>query len=297
MSTVQPLNASVLRELPLPDSEEDADKDSRGRVLLVGGSALSPGAVLLSGLAALRGGAGKIVVATAQPIAVQLGLIAPEFGIASMRPTSQGEPDAGDAALDRCLRNCDAILLGPGLLDDNNARALALRIFPILKVPMVLDAAAITCFAGRFGALRAGGVPRIITPHAGEMASLMGMSKNSVQNSSAEIAKNAARELDCLVVLKGATTYIATPGGLMWRHDGGHCGLATAGSGDTLAGLLAALLARGASPEAASVWSVVVHAKAGTLLSTSVGPLGFLARELPPLFPQLLHDLAQPSLQ
>jgi ADP-dependent NAD(P)H-hydrate dehydratase len=290
--TIRKLNAVALKALPLPTNKKDTDKDSRGRVLFIGGSSLSPGAALLCGIAALRGGAGKVVVATAKPIADRIGLIAPEFGVVGLAATKDGEPGGGDDSLDEHLSDCDAVLLGPGMMDADNAWTLVSRVLSKIKVPLVLDAAAIAACVGHFDSLRGFDAPRIFTPHAGEMAKLMGVSKETVETSPVEIARRASQELDSTIVLKGATTCIANRNGRVWRHVGGVCGLATAGSGDTLAGLLTALLARRASSECASAWSVVVHAKAGTMLSRSVGPLGFLASELPGNFPRILKDLA-----
>ncbi len=292
MSEIRELNAEALKTMPLPPNEEETDKDARGRVLFIGGSALSPGAALLCGIAALRGGAGKVVVATAKPIADRIGLMAPEFGVVSLQATSEGEPDGGDASLDEHLSECDAVLLGPGMMNTENARALVLRVLSNIKVPVVLDAAAIAACSGNFNALRRFDSARILTPHAGEMATLMDVSKETVRNSPVEISRRASQALKSTVIMKGATTYVVSPVGSIWRHCGGVCGLATAGSGDTLAGLLTALLARGASPECAAAWSVVVHARAGTVLSESVGPLGFIASELPGTFPRLLNNLA-----
>jgi ADP-dependent NAD(P)H-hydrate dehydratase len=293
MTQIRELDVDALKEFPLPENDGDTDKDSRGRVLLIGGSTLSPGALLLSGLAALRGGAGKLLVATAEPIARDIGLIAPEFGVVSLRATDTGEPDGEDETLDQYLEQCDAVLLGPGMMDEENARLLALRLMNRLKVPLVLDAAAITSFSEDFAPLRQFAAPKILTPHAGEMAKLIGIAKQRVQDSPAEIARKAADDLRSTVILKGATTYITSPAGTLWRHAGGVCGLATAGSGDALAGLLAALIARGLSPIAAALWSVVTHSTAGTKLTHSIGPVGFLARELPDTFPAILRELAE----
>jgi ADP-dependent NAD(P)H-hydrate dehydratase len=290
MSAIRELDAGTLKAFPLPANEEETDKDARGRVLFIGGSALSPGAALLCGIAALRGGAGKMVVATAKPIADRIGLAAPEFGVVALSTTKDGEPSGKDDSLDRHLTQCDAVLLGPGMMDADNAWTLALRMLSKIQVP--LDAAAIAACSGNFDTLRRFDAPRILTPHAGEMATLMGVPKQIVSKSPSDIARRASKELGSTIILKGATTYIANPEGGMWRHSGGVCGLATAGSGDTLAGLLAALLARGASPECASAWSVLVHAKAGTMLSASVWPIGFLAGELPATFPRILQNLA-----
>lgn len=292
MSAIRELDAGALKAFPLPVYEEETDKDARGRVLFIGGSALSPGASLLCGIAALRGGAGKIAVAAAKPIADRIGLVAPEFGVIALSPTKEGEPSGEDGSLDRHLTECDAVLLGPGMISPDNAWTLALRVLSQIQVPSVLDAAAIAACSSNFDTLRRFDAPRILTPHAGEMAKLMGVPKQIVSKSPSDIARRASKELDSTIILKGATTYIANPDGGMWRHSGGVCGLATAGSGDTLAGLLAALLARGASPECASAWSVLVHARAGTMLSASVGPIGFLAGELPATFPRILQYLA-----
>ena len=241
----------------------------------------------------MRGGAGKALIATSRSLAPGLGLMAPEFGITAMKETHDGEPAAADTQLQSGVKRCDAVLVGPGLMNEANAKALALRILKVTKVPLVLDAAAITGFAGAFSAFKPCPVPRILTPHAGEMATLMGLSKVDIVKAPQQTALQVARQLKAIVVLKGAVTYVATPAGHLWRHLGGVCGLATAGSGDTLSGLLTALLARGASPLAASLWSVLVHARAGSVLTKKVGPVGFLAREIPALFPSLLRDVSK----
>jgi hydroxyethylthiazole kinase-like uncharacterized protein yjeF len=220
-------------------------------------------------------------------------LAAPEFGISAMKETRDGEPSAADTQVESGVKRCDAVLVGPGLMNEANAKALALRILRVAKVPLVLDAAAVTGFAGAFGALKRFPVPRILTPHAGEMATLTGLSKADIVKAPQPTALQVARELKAIIVLKGAVTYVATPAGHLWRHLGGVCGLATAGSGDTLSGLMTALLARGASPLAASLWSVLVHAQAGSVLTKKVGPVGFLAREIPAHFPALLRDLSK----
>ncbi len=223
--------------------------------------------------------------------AVSLGMHAPEFGIYALAATSDGEPDAADPGIDCGCEQCDALLLGPGLMNENNARRIAQRLIETLRVPIILDSAAITAFAKDFGSIKAGRQPRVLTPHAGEMAKLLGIGKDAVEKSPRQMAEGAARDLDCFMVLKGAVTYIATPQGDTFKFTGGVAGLATAGSGDTLAGLMTALVARGATPLSACLWSVFVHAKSGAALSRKVGPLGFLARELPVQFPGLLQSL------
>ena len=106
----------------------------------------------------------------------------------------------------------------------------------------------------------------------------------------------AAERWNCVVALKGASTWVATPQGQMWRHDEANCGLATSGSGDVLAGAMAGLAARGAPLAQACAWGVVLHAQAGARLGERHGEVGFLARELPGEIPAALQALQQPPL-
>jgi ADP-dependent NAD(P)H-hydrate dehydratase len=291
MKNVRSVTVATLRTHPLPRTESNTDKDSRGRVFIVAGSATSPGAARLAGTAVLRGGAGKVIVATGRSLAPYLGLIAPEFGIHAVAESSDGEPALKESEINRGLEQCDAVLIGPGLMNGSNAHQVAVRLLKKSKAPVVLDAAAITGFADDLGGLRRCRAPRILTPHAGEMATLMGASKEAIEAAPANHASSAASALGCTIVLKGADTYIAAPDAQVWRHRGGVRGLATAGSGDTLSGLIVALLSRGAHSLTACLWAVVVHARAGSQLTRAIGPLGFLAGELPPRFPGLLKAL------
>jgi hydroxyethylthiazole kinase-like uncharacterized protein yjeF len=128
----------------------------------------------------------------------------------------------------------------------------------------------------------------VVTPHAGEMAEMWGCSREQVLEDPVGLSREAARAWEAVVVLKGTETIIAAPDGSTFRNTAGNSGLATAGSGDVLAGLLAGLAARGATAAQAAVWSVYLHAKAGEALAAKTGPLGYLARDLSPQVPRLL---------
>jgi hydroxyethylthiazole kinase-like uncharacterized protein yjeF len=133
--------------------------------------------------------------------------------------------------------------------------------------------------------------PVLLTPHAGEMAHLTAVDKATVLSNPCAAARNAARRWNALVALKGATTYIAEPGGNVWQHEGGNVGLAISGSGDVLAGIIAGLAARGASLEQATAWGVALHARAGDRLAEQYGPLGYLARDLGRWVPGLMQEI------
>jgi NAD(P)H-hydrate repair Nnr-like enzyme with NAD(P)H-hydrate dehydratase domain len=131
-----------------------------------------------------------------------------------------------------------------------------------------------------------------MTPHAGEMAHLSGEAKESIECDPGERVSIAAKTWGAAVALKGACTWIAAPDGRLWRHARGNPGLATSGSGDALAGLVAGLMARGAPVEQALAWGVALHARAAERLAARIGPLGFLARELSAEVPSLMATLS-----
>lgn len=284
------LDASLLRQWPLAALEPGCDKELRGRVLLIAGSREIPGAALLAAQAALRAGAGKVMVATAQSVAMQVAVTMPELRVVGLPETHSGGFDlTGLARLDDALERADVVLIGPGMQDEDAAIAFAQALrkrHP--DVPTLLDAAAM----GAATREPVAGPPVLLTPHAGEMAHLNGQSKESVLADAEGAAREAARWWNSIVALKGATTVIAEPQGDLWVHEGGNPGLATAGSGDVLAGLIAGFAARGASLVQAAAWGVAVHARAGDRLAGRMGGMGFLASELLAEVPALVQGLA-----
>lgn len=277
----QRLTARLLRGMPLP--EPDGGKEQRGRVLAVGGSGSVPGALLLAGVAALRAGAGKLQLATVQAVAPGLALAVPEALVLGLPADAQGEIARGSPPLDHALECTDAVLVGSGMRHVPATAALVQRIIRHARCTLVIDAGAL------MPALRARpGAPFVLTPHAGEMAALSGMDKARVQREPQDLALAFARRTRSVLVLKGATTFVAAPDGRLWVHPGGCHGLGTSGSGDVLAGLITGLAARGADAVQAALWGVFVHAQAGRALERSVGSLGFLAREIADGVPGIL---------
>ena len=286
---------ALLRRIPLPQPDAESDKDARGRVLAVGGSAQTPGAILLAGVAALRAGAGKLQLATVRSAAAALGVAVPESLVVALAETRAGEI-AGEAAgrdLSRRAPEADALLIGPGMSSDRAARALLRVLVPRLsaEATLVLDAAAILAANRAVRLLRRLG-RAVLTPHTGEMASLLGIEKEAVEDDPAAVARTAAARFGVVVALKGPETWIAEPDGTLYRYAGGSVGLATSGSGDTLAGIVAGLAARGASAVHAAVWGAYLHGAAGQALARRLGPIGYLARELLDEVPVVLRRLS-----
>jgi hydroxyethylthiazole kinase-like uncharacterized protein yjeF len=155
-------------------------------------------------------------------------------------------------------------------------------------IPLVLDAAVLGSLAPRADALRAWKGGAIVLPHAGEMARLLQCDAEEVGADPLGAARRAAERFNVVAVMKGQSSYIVAPDGRAFRYSGGGVGLATSGSGDTLAGIVGGLAARGADPAVAAIWGVYLHGAAGRRLMNEVGRVGFLARELLDLVPRLM---------
>ena len=183
-------------------------------------------------------------------------------------------------------------------MEDEAALAKFLKtILPRLqKGKLVIDAEALKCAKkGKGGIFPLPSRLRnriVITPHAGEMANLLGVTRANVERNARKIALDFAQQNQVITVLKGRETYIASPQGLIFVNRIGNVGLATSGSGDTLSGIIGGLLSRGADPLHASVWGVFLHAAAGDVLAKKIGPLGYLARELLGEIPALMKKLS-----
>ena len=289
MSGVPELTPALLRSLPLP-SLENGDKEQRGRVMVVAGSTEMPGAALLAGTAALRAGAGKLQIATSRGVAPWVGVAVPESRVIALPETAGGAiaPEASASFLTDA-QACAAVVFGPGMIDKVAVRALTADLLKSLDGPrIVLDAAALSDLREQRALLSRQAGHVVITPHFGEMAGMMDITKEEVEAAPLETARYAAAFLGVVVALKGASTWIAAPEGEAWVFRGGCKGLGTSGSGDVLAGIIGGLLARGADPARAAMWGVHLHAAAGHRLTRTHGPLGFLARELMDEIPRVM---------
>lgn len=284
------IDEALLARWPLPKLPRGGDKGARGDVLVIGGSAQIPGAVLLSATAALRAGAGRVQVVTVRSVAPGLAIAMPEARVIGLPQDRQGEllPRSASALAPE-IEACNALVLGPGMRSERAARELYRRCMAqACTGQIVLDAAALSVLSPGRRLTIGDGRSVIATPHAGEMASVWGCRKSEVEAAPRELAREVARTLGVVLVLKGAETFVAGPDGELLVNLVGNSGLATAGSGDTLAGVIAGLAARGAPPMQAAAWGVWLHAKAGEALARKVGPLGYLARELAAEIPRLL---------
>ncbi|RYG85537.1 MAG: NAD(P)H-hydrate dehydratase [Alphaproteobacteria bacterium] len=282
-----PITDALLRDWPLPSLAGSEGKEDRGRLVVVGGSRSIPGAVRLAAEAGLRAGAGKLHVMTAASVQAALAVAVPEAKVSSIPENSRGSLRYLSRDLIHELARADSVLVGPGMETCSQNARVVRQISESAPVPIVLDAGALD---GVSACASLGG-SRVVTPHFGEMARLMGVPLDEIRDKPAAVARLLARQARCTVVLKSPTTYVANPQGQCWIHAEGSVGLGTSGSGDVLAGLVTGLLARGATLDQAAVWGVRLHGKAGEVLTAAYGPVGFLARQISREVPLLMSKL------
>lgn len=288
MSGPRSLTAAELRRFPLP-AIAAGDKDSHGTILIIAGSRDVPGGPLLSTHAAMRSGAGKLQLAVPDDIAVPLGIAMPEAKVVGFATARDGGFAAkGVRAMIEQAERADAIVAGPAMTGNPATERLAAKLVALGK-PLALDAALLHALPANDVEMRRAEVPPLLLPHAGEMASLLECDEAAVEAEPLGCGRDCAARYGAVVLVKGVQSHIVAPDGQAWKYKGGGPGLGVSGSGDVLAGIAGGLLARGAEPLTALLWSVWLHGEAGAALAKRVGPLGFLARELPGELPGLLR--------
>jgi hydroxyethylthiazole kinase-like uncharacterized protein yjeF len=282
-----------LRNWQLPQPGQHDGKETRGRVLVVGGSQSTPGAVLLGGVAALRVGAGKLQMATADTAATAMAIAVPESGVVGLPLDDSGALGAAAGReVAELAGGMSAVLLGLGMTDPDATKKMLDEALPGVpdEASLVLDALALTCGALTQDLLSRFGGRVVITPNEAEMKRILDAlgDDSGDDEEGLALALRVARALGVVVAYEAS---VAAPDGRCWIDGTGNAGLGTSGSGDVLAGVIVGLLARGAEPEQAAAWGVHIHGQAGDRLSASIGGLGYLASELLGQVPHLLAAL------
>ena len=281
--------------LRLPGRRPDMHKGEAGRLLIVAGSVGMTGAAALAGMAAARAGAGLVTLAVPASLNDILEVKCTEVMTLPLPETDRRSlaPEAAGPILDFAGR-CDAVALGPGLSQAPATVELVRSLISQIAVPLVVDADGLNACAGAAELLASRPAPTVCTPHPGELARLIPQTVPAIQADRIEAARQAARELGCVVVLKGAGTVTATPEGTAWVNPTGNAGMATGGVGDVLTGVIGALLAGGATAEDAAVSAVFYHGLAGDLAAADLGQRGLIASDLLDRLPAALASGEQP---
>lgn len=282
----------------LPERPEGANKGTFGKVLVVGGSRRYVGAVQLAATAAYRAGAGLVTVATTEAVTNLVAAAMPE---ATWLPQTPGEDGGLPGGTAIALRNewpdFRSAVIGPGLGDTPETRAFIWASLPdliALERGFVLDADALNALASMPDGPERVSAKAVLTPHPGELARLMSTTVADVQERRLEVAAEAAKKFACTVVLKGAHSVIAHADGRTSLSPFANPLLATAGSGDVLAGIIAGYLAQGVEPFEAACLGVYLHGATGEVLREEYGTAGLLASELAARLPRVVKDVAAP---
>ena len=283
----------------LPRRPLDAHKGSFGRVLAVAGSRSYVGAAYLACMGAARSGAGYVTLAVTPIVQALIAGKLTESTYLLLTDDGDGVADTeAAAALRNALPACDALLVGCGLGQQDATRLLLDRLLldpDTLPVPVVLDADALNFLAGSTEWWRRLGGQAIVTPHPGEMARLLDCSIAEVEADRAGVARSAAAEWGVTVLLKGAFTVAASPEGIVRTIPFANPALATAGTGDVLAGVIAGLLAQHVPPFDAACLGAFLHAAAGEMAAEDIGPAGVVASDLLPLLPRAIRAIRDSS--
>ena len=282
----------------MPARPEDANKGTFGKVLVVGGCSRYRGAPALAATAAYRAGAGLVTIACPEPV---IASIAPAAAEATWLPQEAAEDGglAGEAAvaLRREWAGFDAGVVGPGLGHTGETQALVWALLPDagedLAGRVVIDADALNALAALEDGAERTPAGAVLTPHPGEMARLLGSSVADVQANRLGAAREAAGHYGCTVVLKGAHTVVADAEGRARISPFANPLLATAGSGDVLAGMIAAYLGQGLGAFDAASLGVYLHAAVGEALRTEYGDSGLLAGEIASRLPKVVRELGE----
>jgi NAD(P)H-hydrate epimerase len=280
----------------LPPRDPRAHKGSAGRVLVVGGAMGMAGAVVLAARAASRAGAGYVRVAVPASLAdVLAAQLVEQMPVACGEGSQRALTTSAAAQILEEASRADAVALGPGLSRQADAERLARDLLARMDRPVVLDADGLAAFAPPEGdlaaALRGAPAPRIVTPHLGEMARLTGEMPSALEARRVDAAREWAKRWGCVLVLKGAPTVVAAPDGRVSVNPTGNAGMATAGMGDVLTGVTAALLAQRLAPFDAACLAVFVHGLAGDFAARDIGPVGMVAGDVTERLPRALQSL------
>jgi len=266
----------------------DAHKGTAGLVLVVAGSRGMAGAAALVGNGALRGGAGLVRIATPNVVLDTVAAMAPCCTLAPLPDDGTSlTREAADGVL-RLAKDRHALAMGPGLGQTDGVAGVVTAVLARAVVPIVLDADGLNVL-GRHAAvvLKTANVPVIVTPHPGEAARLLGQTIKQVQENR-EAAALVLAAMGAVAVLKGHGTVVCD-GRRLYINQTGNPGMATAGSGDVMTGLLAALVASGMEPFDAAVLAVWAHGRAGDLAAERLGILGMTALDILDCLPQALR--------
>ena len=285
------LDASYIKDF-FKKRDDNSHKGTYGRALIIAGSKTMTGAALLSAEAALKSGTGIVELGVPERVLSLVSGKIPEIIIKNLPEDIKGNLcyKSGIAIL-REAEKASALLLGPGI---GNAETVKEAVFEVIKNcsrPMVIDADGLNVISEDTSVLLEKSNEIIITPHPKEMARLMGVGVDQVQKDRIGYAESFAEKFDVIVVLKGFRTIVAIPEGKTYINSSGNPGMATAGSGDVLAGIITAFLAQGMKAQEAAYSGAYIHGASGDICAKNIGQWGMTAADIIRFIPHTIKEI------
>ncbi len=265
----------------LPERQKNSHKGTYGKANVIAGSSGMTGAAILTCKAALRSGLGllklyipeslNLLITTSVPEVVTVPLNEMRRGVININQISKIIEQASDV---------DVVAIGPGCGTSSEMSELVRQMIDAVECPLVIDADGLNVLSKNVSWLNNKKSEIILTPHPGEMSRLTGLSIDEITDNPIEVSRQFSKEYGVHVVLKGSRTIIATPQGHVYVNVNGNSGMATAGSGDVLTGIITGFIAQGMSPKEAIILSVYIHGRAGDIMARKKGEFGLVAGDI-----------------
>jgi len=275
---------------PLSRRKSNVHKNQFGHVLVLAGSQRMLGAAALTSLAAIRSGSGLVTVGVPKSLNTALQKkVSNEIMTWPLPETLQQSLSLqAFVHIKKALTDYTVIAIGPGLSRDLSTQKLILKIIASSNIPLVIDADALNALVGNLHILRKTKTQKILTPHPGEMARLIAQNKSTIEKNRMDVTRQLAQKYRCTILLKGAKTIVASPGKNIYTNTSGNAGMATAGSGDVLTGIIAAFLAQGLTEFDAAKFGAYIHGKAGDLAAKHKTRTSMIASDIIEYIPETL---------
>jgi len=276
----------------LPKRKPDTHKGTYGHLAVIAGSRGKGGAAALSSISALRAGTGLVTLALPKCLNVSFEAGIPEVMTLPLPDTKEGTIDKSALnTLINFLEGKSAVLIGPGITTNPSTSSLIKNLVKKISCPMLIDADGLNIIADKIELLKDKPFPVIVTPHPGEMARMLNTTSKEIQTNRIEASRKLSAEYGIYVILKGARTIVATPEGEVYINPTGNPGMATAGTGDVLSGIIVGFMAQGLSARDSSILGVYLHGLAGDIAAEKLSQTALIASDLIKTFPEAIKKV------
>jgi hydroxyethylthiazole kinase-like uncharacterized protein yjeF len=281
------IRVAINDPVQLPERAKDTHKGSYGKALFIAGSSNYLGAPYFSALSFLKAGGGLSYLATPKSISPFIAGKGSEIVFVPQKETTSGSIALEDnSELLQFSQGVDMVVLGPGLSLNEETQELVRKLTPKINKPLLIDGDGITAIAGDLGKIREREAPTILTPHLSEMSHIAKMAIKQIDENKIDVLQRTTKELNAIIVLKGAHSLIGYPGGTVFINVSGNSGMATAGSGDVLTGTIAAMYGLGLPLEDAVRMGVFIHGFSGDVAAVDKGEDGITAQDILDYLPE-----------